>query len=126
MMYRTVTATPQLVGGVSVLARITPSITVSPFISKEIPISAELHDGVISAGAELHESVVTVEPNYSTPVAGYISDVNYYEGPYEYTPTQEEQTVTIRGLMATRNITINPIPSNYGLITWDGRTLTVS
>ena len=126
MMYRTVTVTPQLVGGVSVLARITPDITVSPSISKEIPISADLHNSVISAGADLHESVVTVEPNYSTPVAGYTSDVDYYEGPYEYTPTQEEQTVTIQGLMATRNITINPIPSNYGLITWNGATLTVS
>lgn len=126
MMYRTVTVTPQLVGSVSVLTRITPNITVSPSISKEIPISAELHDGVISAGADLHESVVTVEPNYSTPVAGYISDVDYYEGPYEYTPTQAEQTIPIQGQMATRNITINPIPSNYGLITWDGRALTVS
>lgn len=126
MMYRTVTITPQLVGSVSVLARITPNITVSPSISKEIPISAELHDGVISAGAELHESVVTVEPNYSIPVAGYISDVNYYEGPYEYTPTQELQTVLIQAQMATRNITINPIPSNYGKITWNGSTLTVS
>lgn len=126
MIYRTVTVSPQLVGSVSVLARITPGITVSPSISKEIPISAELHDGVISAGADLHESVVTVEPSYGTPVAGYISDVNYYEGPYEYTPTQEPQTVLIQAQMATRNITINPIPSNYGLITWDGRTLTVS
>lgn len=126
MTYRTVTVTPQLVGSVSVLARITPGITVSPSISKEIPISAELHDGVISAGADLHESVVTVEPSYSTPVAGYTSDVDYYTGPYEYTPTQEEQTIPIQGQMATRNITINPIPSNYGLITWDGKTLTVS
>ena len=25
-----------------------------------------------------------------------------------------------------KNIRINPIPSNYGLITWDGSVLTVS
>ena len=49
-----------------------------------------------------------------------------FEGEYTYTPTDETQTIEINGLRATDNITINPIPSNYGLITWDGATLTVS
>lgn len=49
-----------------------------------------------------------------------------FEGEYIYTPTDEVQTIEINGLRATDNITINPIPSNYGLITWDGATLTVS
>lgn len=49
-----------------------------------------------------------------------------YSGPYEYTPTQGTQTVEISGKRATENIVINPIPSNYGLITWDGSVLTVS
>jgi len=49
-----------------------------------------------------------------------------YEGPYEFTPTQETQTVAINGKTAHQDITINPIPSNYGLITWDGSALTVS
>lgn len=50
----------------------------------------------------------------------------YYEGPYEITPTPETQTLEISGLTASRNITVNPIPSNYGLITWNGSVLTVS
>lgn len=49
-----------------------------------------------------------------------------YDGPYDFTPTQETQTVLIENKMATDNITINPIPSNYGLITWNGSVLTVS
>lgn len=49
-----------------------------------------------------------------------------YEGSYEFTPTQETQTVEVSGLRCEQNITINPIPSNYGLITWNGSTLTVS
>ena len=49
-----------------------------------------------------------------------------YDGPYEFTPTNEAQVVEIRGKQATSDITINPIPSNYGLITWNGSTLTVS
>lgn len=51
---------------------------------------------------------------------------NYYNGEYEVTPTTETQTIPIIGLTARRNITINPIPSNYGLITWNGAVLTVS
>lgn len=52
--------------------------------------------------------------------------VEPYTGEYEFTPTQQTQTVEIENKMATANIVINPIPSNYGLITWDGVTLTVS
>lgn len=49
-----------------------------------------------------------------------------YTGPYEFTPTRETQTVEIQGTVATDDIIIKPIPSNYGLITWDGSALTVS
>ena len=54
------------------------------------------------------------------------SDTNPYVGSYEWTPSNEAQTIPISGLRATHNITINAIPENYGLITWDGATLTVS
>lgn len=49
-----------------------------------------------------------------------------YTGEYEVTPSQETQILNTSGLKATSNIVINPIPSNYGLITWNGSTLTVS
>lgn len=49
-----------------------------------------------------------------------------YEGPTEFTPTQGTQVVEAAGFQFSQNITINPIPSNYGLITWDGSVLTVS
>ena len=52
--------------------------------------------------------------------------VETYEGEYEFTPTQSTQTISIENKMATQDITINPIPSCYGLITWNGATLTVS
>ena len=50
----------------------------------------------------------------------------HYEGEYEVTPTQETQTLSTAGLVMDADVTINPIPSNYGLITWDGSVLTVS
>lgn len=49
-----------------------------------------------------------------------------YTGSYVFTPTQSTQIIEIENKRATADITINPIPSNYGLITWDGATLTVS
>ena len=50
----------------------------------------------------------------------------WYEGEYTFTPTIEAQTVNIEGLTARRDITIEPIPQNYGLITYNGSTITVS
>ena len=49
-----------------------------------------------------------------------------YEGPYEVTPGEEEQTLETDALYMTGDITIKPIPNNYGLITYDGSTITVS
>lgn len=49
-----------------------------------------------------------------------------YEGPYEVTPTQNTQVLETAGKHMQTAVTINPIPSNYGLITWDGSALTVS
>lgn len=49
-----------------------------------------------------------------------------YQGPYEVTPSQQTQTLGTAGHELSQNITINPIPSNYGLITYNGAYLTVS
>lgn len=49
-----------------------------------------------------------------------------YTGPTEFTPTQSVQYAQTAGTSVLANIKINPIPSNYGLITWNGSTLTVS
>lgn len=49
-----------------------------------------------------------------------------YEGEYEVTPTQQTQILNTDALYMRGNVTINPIPSNYGLITWNGSTLTIS
>lgn len=51
---------------------------------------------------------------------------NVYTGATEVTPTQQTQVLETADMVVPANITINPIPSNYGLITWNGSTLTVS
>lgn len=57
-----------------------------------------------------------------------VSDYVYplYTGAIEVTPSAERQTLPTINRTVTDNIIINPIPSNYGLITWNGSTLTVS
>ena len=49
-----------------------------------------------------------------------------YTGSYTVTPNNQTQTLSTAGLVMTNNVTVNPIPSNYGLITWNGAVLTVS
>lgn len=53
-------------------------------------------------------------------------DRDPYTGAYEVTPSQETQTLETENKRMTGNVTINPIPNNYGLITWNGSIITVS
>ena len=53
-------------------------------------------------------------------------DRDPYTGAYEVTPSEETQTLETENKRMTGNVTINPIPSNYGLIGWNGSILTVS
>lgn len=57
-----------------------------------------------------------------------VSDYAYpiYGGQTEVTPTQETQVLQTTNRTVVSNIIINPIPSNYGKITWNGSILTVS
>lgn len=50
----------------------------------------------------------------------------HYGGAYEFVPSANAQVIETHGLLLDEDITIDPIPSNYGLITWDGSTITVS
>ena len=61
-----------------------------------------------------------------TPVVKEYVDVDPYTGPYEVTPSQETQTLDTEGKRLTAPVVINPIPNNYGLISWNGSILTVS
>lgn len=49
-----------------------------------------------------------------------------YTGTTEITPSQEVQTIPTEGYYMASSIRVNPIPSNYGLITYNGSIITVS
>lgn len=53
-------------------------------------------------------------------------EVPTYEGETIFIPKQEERIVLTKNKMMLDNITIRPIPENYGLITYNGGIITVS
>ena len=55
-----------------------------------------------------------------------VGDAVPYTGEYEVTPTQGTQVLETKFLKMMDNVTVHPIPSNYGLITWNGSYLMVS
>lgn len=82
---------------------------------------------------ELEETALTLDVGESAlewVADEYVKVVNVsaeeYQGPYEATPTASAQTFKTTGKLMTADFVVNPIPSNWGLITWNGSTLTVS
>lgn len=51
---------------------------------------------------------------------------DYYTGPTTIIPSQERQILSTTHKTIAENIIVEPIPPNYGLITWDGQKITVS
>lgn len=49
-----------------------------------------------------------------------------YHGDYSVTPTNHAQTLSTAGHTLRGDIVVEPIPSNYGLITYNGSIITVS
>lgn len=61
----------------------------------------------------------------SSAFINYI-DGDVYSGSYVFTPSEEQQVLNTTNCVLLDNIVINAIPSNYGLITWNGNALTIS
>lgn len=49
-----------------------------------------------------------------------------YHGAYSVTPSGIAQVLATAGKALAEDVTVDPIPSNYGLVTWDGSSITVS
>lgn len=91
-----------------------------------IPIRIDL---IVSESQQLFDLTVTetnipvsLEPQ-TVIVSSSIPD---YDGDYDIIPTGEAQVLQTKNCRMTENVTVNPIPSNYGLITWNGSIITVS
>lgn len=66
-------------------------------------------------------------PNYSVEFStGVVEAFPPYVGPYDVVPSDVPQTLPTEGRDMERNITVGPIPNNYGLITYNGTSIRVS
>lgn len=72
------------------------------------------------------EGTLQVVQGGETGVITKVKEADPYTGPTVVTPSDQTQTLATTGLLIPTDIVINPIPQNYGLITWNGSTLTVS
>lgn len=72
----------------------------------------------------VNADVVEIGTKAAADIRVTASDV--YTGPYTVTPTEEPQILQTRNKLATENVVVDPIPTNYGRLTWTGNILTVS
>ena len=86
--------------------------------------TVKISGNIIASQNKVVGNVITETPAIKGDVKVPIT--SYFDGAYEITPKTETQTISIKGKTALEDIVVNPIPSNYGLITWDGSRLTVS
>ena len=74
------------------------------------------------AGGESIPLAVDVAEDVELSIGG----VRSYSGSIDVEPASYAQVLPTAGRVVTENIVIEPIPSNYGLITWNGSVITVS
>ena len=91
-------------------------VTVVDDVSQDLTVQAD-------GNADL---IIQQDGEYGQMTVIHSGDLPYYTGATEVTPSLEAQTLATADKALASNIVINPIPSNYGLITWDGSTITVS
>lgn len=64
----------------------------------------------------------------SLSLGGLLYDraADVWAGPYDVVPSQVEQVLPVEGCRMAHDVVVAPIPSQYGLITYNGGTITVS
>lgn len=82
--------------------------------------------GLIETGAPYISGELTAPATLTGILTVPASISAVYTGEYEFTPTTETQVINIDHKEALQNITINPIPKNYGLVTYNGSILMIS
>ena len=89
-------------------------------IFKELPVNGQITTQ--PARVQGAASIAPVRVGGSLAIAG---SAEPYQGTYEVTPTTETQVLSTARKKLAEDIVINPIPSNYGQIAWDGSVITV-
>jgi len=99
-----------------------------------------IHPQSVSASAKVEQASVAVNPQrvgisavaedlnavIGLPIIRELSGGEIYDGDYSISPTTADQTFQTYGKLMAHDLVVEKIPSNYGLITWNGSVLTVS
>lgn len=109
-----VSSTQRITSELSENGQITASIAGAGSVIGEMKRAAAL-SGAVSARQKLSGNLATV----------YIAGAPHYDGEYEVTPGEQEQIIYTALKVLQQNITVKPIPSNYGRIAYDGAVLSV-
>lgn len=75
------------------------------------------------------EVKLSVEDNFPIELdvdVAFNNKATSYLGPTSFIPTEERQIAHTAGQLIEQDIIVEPIPSNYGKITWDGRRITIT
>ena len=87
---------------------------------------------LVKMRAEVHPAQVVVRINpltgLGTGTGTQIArgDITPYGGPYTVIPTEETQTLPTRGKDMQYDVTVAPIPTNYGKITRIGSVIMIT
>lgn len=94
------------------------------------PVSLNIEPEHLTGILSKRENSLTGTLSSSQSLEGTISknaSMPYYDGDYEFTSKyQEDQVIEVTSKVMKRNIVVKKIPSNYGLIKWNGVVMTVS
>ena len=75
-------------------------------------------------GLRVIEKNIPISVDVETPIVAGVA--KEYEGEYDITPTNTAQVFSTEGKRCPHNFIVEPIPNNYGLITYNGSIITVS
>lgn len=115
---------------VDISGRLSADGNLSGVASQDASLTGKLEGGVLLSGrlspAPKLRGVASVTETLTGGLSISTSGIPAYHGETTITPSTEEQVISCGGLAMPTDIIVEAIPSNYGLISWDGVTLSVS
>ena len=88
-----------------------------------IPVSLDVESSPVHLPLQVEDGN-EIDLDLETGIVYRTGDI--YPGEATVIPSEETQILQTAGFQMPRNVTIEPIPQNYGLITWNGSVITVS
>lgn len=95
-------------------------------IARTVTVEAVFSSNIVSVEASFTGRTIEADAELTTNVTHYHSQYPDYEGETVFTPTEYTQTIPTGHTVLLSDITINPIPSNYGRITYTGGIISIT